>query len=799
MHKRVVVAVAQGVNETDFARMGEYPQAGIELLARDLLASGIYYSGLLVSQVNSVNVEVATGRVYDAGKQFASETVETRSIASFVPTEAGKSVICLVIAQGQEVSDDISARFYRRPVDPQNPEAGTQQSVEDDYRIRSRKVVINVYPGIESVRPVSPIAPVGSVPVAEILVTTSGIQSITMRDETAAVRLETLLSQHRDLVQLVGTMAQAIDGLRADQAGIRAELKSSASKTALASLQVDMALIKDRLDIGDDGSPYWADRFLDYSESDYDPDTATGHPDFNALVEEGIRFPHDGIAEFPLSLYNPNDPNLMHAAGGLICPKYATVEGIAVKTAVGEMALGGVSVQTITVEHLTEKRERIRYGKSKTVCNNSAFWKSGKYDPIAGIFTAANGDTYKAAPELHTNVTNGKQGVNHQLVRLQRVWIDTITVPYDKFKASSSTINGVMKAQSFLMHQERWSPRTWLGIKRWGAGAEITAVLCEYKDNGDPDLTRVISSVTRVAADFKTWPTRTYFPHSKPRFLAPLADGSGRARQYGMVYFVKGDVDVATADGDKSFLGGNLNTTTDGHTWDVDLTRDICFGIDFCEFAVTQIPVRLMPWQLTGGIVDIDILAPAICPSAANYRYELNVNGTWQPLSIETAQSDFINGLTALYEARVVLNGTQWGMPILEMGDSRVRLTRPKTTGCWVGPGDADGVDGWALGENATEIVLRGEFAAWDPARHTFAPTMLSGAGFATVTNPSATSVRVVPGREVGRPDQESAVLIEWTFVPAAPVNTVKFKANYTTNDHRYVFNGEWLAARKTA
>ncbi len=733
MHKRVVIAEAQGVNETDFTRMGEYPQTGQELLVRDLLAGGIYYSGLLVTQVDGVSVQVAAGRVYDNGKQYALETTETRTVAGFVPTEAGKSVICLVIAQGQEVADDISERYYRRPVDPQNPEAGTQQSVEDAYRIRNRKVTINIFPGVESVRPVAPVAPVGSVPVAEILVTTSGIQEITMRDETAAVRLETLLNQHRALVQLVGTMAQAMDGMRADMSGLRAELQSTASRSAISALQVDMALLKDRLDVGDDGSPYWADRFLDYFESDYDPETATGHPDFDALVEEGIRFNHAAVNEFPLALYAPNDPNLMHATSGLICPKYTNVEGIAVKDAVGTIALGGLLVQTITVEHLTEKRERIRYGSSRTICTNNAFWKSGKYDPIKGIFTAANGDTYKAAPLLSGYHTDRK-GDLAQHVRLQQFWVDKIDVPYDKFTERQSTVSGVLKAQSFLMHQERWSARTWLGIKRWGAGAAITAVLCEYKANGDPDLTRVLSSVTRTAADFKAWPTRTYFPHVKPVFLSPLSDGSGRARQYGMAYFVTGDIDVVTADGDKSFIGGNLQTTTDGYTWDVDLTRDLCFGVDYCQFAVTQIPIRLQGWNLTGGIVDFDILTPVICPSSANYQYEINVNGTWRALSAETSQSDYVNGVTAYYDARVVLNGTQWGMPIIEMGDSRVRLTRPKTTGVWVGPGDADGVDGWALGETATEIVLRTEIAAWDPARHTVTAKMLSGAGFATVT-----------------------------------------------------------------
>lgn len=795
MHKRVVVKAMQGVSETDYDRIGTYPQLGIELTTRDLLASGIFYAGFNVSKVDGTNLQIATGRVYDAGRQFASEMVEARTIADYVPVTAGQSVICLVIGQGQEVSDDVSERYYRRPIDPQNPEAGSQQTVEDDYRIKNRKAVLTIVPGIQGARPVAPSAPVGSVAVAEILVTTSGIDTITMRQDTAVTRLEAAITRLKTLEQALVEVRQSVEGLRADQAGIRAELRASASKTALAALQVDMALTKDRLDIGDDGSPYWADRFLDYTETDYDPVAATGHPDFDALVEEGIRFPHAAIDAFPLSLYNPNDPNLMHAADGLICPKYSAVDGIAVATATGEMALGGLSVQAITVEHMVEKRERIRYGTSKTICNNKEFWKSGKYDPIAGIFTAANGDTYKAGSLL----VSGSGSVNHQMVRLQQFWTDTIDVPYDKFTASESTINGVVKAQSFLMHQERWTPRTWLGVKRWGEGAEITAVLLEYGDDGDPDFSRVLATVTRAAADFKTWPERTYFPFDKPRFLAPIAGANARARQYGIAYFVTGDVDVATADGDKSYLGGNLQTTSDGYTWDVDLTRDLCFGVDFCSFDITQMPIRLQGWSLTGGIVDIDILAPVICPSAANYQYEINVGGTWRALSAETSDSDFINGVTAYYDARVVLRGTEWGMPMLEMGDSRIRLTRPKAVLCWVGPGDEDEVDGWALGEDADEITLRAEVGAWDPARHTLTAKMLSGADFETETAGVLASTRVVPGREVGRPDQESAVVMEWTFTPVAPVNTVKFRFDGTTNNHRIPFHVEMAAGRKSA
>lgn len=779
MFKRVIVGEAQGVSEVDFSRMGQFPQDGFEFLSRDLLLTSIYYAGLSVTQSDTVTVQCAAGRVYDGGKMYASGTVEERSVAGFVPVTAGQSVICLLIAQGQEVSDDLENRYYERVVDSQNPDAGTQQTVEDDYRTKNRKVVVTIVPGVEGARPVAPVAPVGSVAVAEILVTTSGIQSITQRADTKAKTLEQVIAQQSAIQKSLAVMNQNIEGLRADQAGMKAQIKGSASENLISTIAVDMALIKDQLDIADNGSPYWADRFLNNDETD------ETHVDYDARIEEGIRFNFDGIAESAIALYNPNDPNLMHAADGLICPKYKAVEGIAITEASGEMALGGLSVQNMTVKHMTASRERIRYGSAFTICNNSAFWRAGKYDPISGIFTSAVGDTYKAPDDYNNNI-------NHRPVRLTQFWTDMIAVNYDTYVPDEKTISGVVKAESFLVSQERSTPRIWLGIKAAGAGAEVTAVLVECRDDGTPDPNRALASVTKLAADFKVWPERTYFTFDKPRLLTPLAGASSKARAYAIMYFTTGDVTVATADG-VAFLGGNLFTTTDGIYFDGDLTRDICMGVDFCSFEITNMPIRLNPWSLVGGIESIDILAPLLVPSSASVTFQINVNGVWKSLNAENASADFINGITALYEARVLFVGTEWTMPMLDMGDSRVRLTRQKEALTWL---SAD----WALGENAAEIKLRVVVGAWDAVRHTLVPKVMSGAGFATETAATATTIKTVTGREIGRADQESAVEIEWTFdLSATNPDTVKFKLDGVTNNYKVPFHMEWAVGRKTA
>lgn len=794
MH-RVLVETAQGITPVDIDRMGQFPQTALGDATRDMLYSGLCYAGLQVTPSGGVNVQVALGRVYSGGDQYHLESIQERSIAEAgVPTIAGSSVIHLLVAQGQEVDDNLENRYYERDIDPNNPNAGTQQTVDDAYRVKRRKVVVTVIPGTPGVRPVAPVAPIGSVAVAEILVTTSGIQSVTMREDTRATRLDATVAQQKDILARLDLQDQAIAGLRIDLAAVRADLLASASAVSLAAMQVDIALIKDSLDFPDDGSPYWANRFLTLKESAYDIASGVGHPDWDARVSEGIRFPDDNKDERQIAVYAPNDPNLRYASAGLICPKFTEVPGIVLDSATGEMPLGGLVTTDLVVEHLTQSRQRVRYGTPFTVCNNSQFWQSGKFDPIAGIFTSSSGETYKAAAEL----TSYGGSVDHQAVRLQQFWTDEIEVPYDKYTPNQVTISGVTKAQTFLQHQERLVTRSWLGIKRWGAGAAISAIFCECDAQGRPDQSRAFNRVDLTAANFQAWPAKTYFTYPRPVLSGPLSAG-GRARPYATIWITTGDVDVVTADG-QAFLGGNLFTTTDGYFWDGDLTRDICHGYDFANFDITDMPVRLTGWNLSGGIEALDVLAPMIVPGAASATFQVNVNGKYRSLDKSESGVSFLEGTQVGYDAQVLLRGTEWGMPIIDCNGSRVRLSRPKSQFTWVGGGVAANGYAWQIGSAASQLKLQMVVSNWDAARHAITPKLYSGAGLATVTNAAgAPTVRVVPGREVGRPDQSAAVIMEWTFNLASAASSVLLWIRGNTNNYKIPFLPEWACLRKTA
>ena len=296
-----------------------------------------------------------------------------------------------------------------------------------------------------------------------------------------------------------------------------------------------------------------------------------------------------------------------------------------------------------------------------------------------------------------------------------------------------------------------------LAIKRWGLGAEVTVALCECRPDGTPDTARTIGTITKTGDDFATWPAWTSFTFDAPVLTAPLKDDEGRARAYAWVFFTTGDVDVAVADG-QDFLAGNLFTTTDGIFYDGDLTKDICHRTRYAKFGVISDSGRLGAWNLSGGIEDIDILAPAIIPASTNAVYEILVGGTWRPIAPSEAEVSFLNGVTSLYEARVVLTGSVWAMPIITMTGSRVRLSRPKDHFEWISAP-------WDAGEPMDQVKVRAVIGAYDPARHDYEASLLTGAGYNTaLAAAGAPTVRPVPGRDVSTVSQETAVELEWTF-----------------------------------
>ncbi|MEZ5782067.1 MAG: hypothetical protein R3D70_10625 [Rhizobiaceae bacterium] len=280
----------------------------------------------------------------------------------------------------------------------------------------------------------------------------------------------------------VDTMWDEILALRSDLVGIQQWLRSTVSHETLGQLVYDVATLKDINDIDDRGAPYALDRLVDASESD------TENVDFKGRVsDQGFQLPYANENREALALYNVNDPRFMHANAGVLFPAYDPAVGFAVHSAGDTMPLGGSVTQSLDLVQMTRTRVRVRYGGYF----HYHYLNVAAYHPLR-----AQTDVVHQVFAQHNEVLAYPVGFFATAYLLwasifrRRVIVDTYQEPYDVWQKVDHTMNGVIKAQSWLQSQERYVPAIRLGLTAWEPGSEVTLAMCECKEDGNPIRTR---------------------------------------------------------------------------------------------------------------------------------------------------------------------------------------------------------------------------------------------------------------------------------------------------------------------
>lgn len=766
MYRRVLVGDNQEVTSEDFSRLGLWPQQGIDAVVGDFLLSGLGYIGFIVTANGQTAVDISGGRHYAAGLMYAAEAAQNMSLASYVPIVAGQTCIVTLVVQGREEDGYSEARNYEVEVTSSDGTRTVQQTPSTGARAKVRTAIVAALAGAASLAPVAPAVPLNTVPIADIVLGTGGIVSIARRTAGLIPELDELATSYSALSASVDDINQLIAGLRHDLTALATAQRTFVSDTTVQSLAQDVAMLKDRDAISDTGAPYGFDHFLDESETD------VTHVDYAARVDEGIRFPYANYNKAPLALYNPNDTNLAHANAGLICPKYTAVDGVIVAQQSGTMTLGGTTYQTMELTQLSMSRAAVAYGDYFTVCTNSAWWQSGRYDPGKGTLTIGD-EVYEVEDYQQNWVALGVGG--HDFVRLRRYWETTQKDSYTAYAPVAHTIQGVLKAQTFLQSQDRWCPGLKLAIVSWGVGAEVTGVLVKCRADGTPDPTQMLAKATVAAGSFRAFAGGTGF--TRFPFSIPVHLEKGL---YAVLWATTGDVTIATAEG-SVFLGGTLFDSTDGVFFQGDLTKDMCFGVEYCQFQVTRLTALLTGINLDGGIHNIRIKAAQIVPTNSAITWQINVGGSWQSIG-ELSDADptlFGGGLSAYYDFRAILTGNEWAMPIIDMGTSEVVVFRAATALTHISE-----TRQLAAGVTTSTVVVKATIGDWDAARHTLACALLTGADYATVKPASVSVSKEVVGRPAARE-------FAWTFNLAAPIAAFKIRFAGATNNARVTYHIE--------
>lgn len=749
MYRRVVAEADQHFRIDDVINLNLFPQQGAERVNRDWLGT-LKYRGFPVVKDNANQVTVSVGAAYIDYRQFYLGASEQVSLAAEKPLIAGQKRVVILCAQG---SPDVEGPAVSRDVTVEVPDAGSGPAIQDVSRpavpyLENRVLVAKVAGGL-STQEVDPSVPANVVPFCRIVLDLNGIVGDPVmlpeyRINTVS-ELDAIIAQQARLIDIV--MGE-VNALRNDVVGLQGWLRTTTSHETISQLIYDVATLKDVNDIDDVGAPYALDRLIDDSETD------TEHADYHARIDQGLQLPYANENRVAMALYNQNDPRFMHASAGLLFPAYDPVVGFAVHSAGDTAPLGGSVTQTLELVQMTRTRTRIRYGGyyHYHYLNLAAFHPlRGTYDIVHRVF-AKHGEVL-AYPYGYFSTAYLLWGT----IFRPRVIVDTYQEPYDVWQKVDHTMNGVIKAQSWLQSQERYVPAIRLGLTAWEPGSEITLAVCECKDDGNPDPKKVLATKTLTADAFKKYVADNV--ETMTRFVFPVPIFAKRAR-FAYITSVTGQVTIGQAAGDR-FLGGNNFESTDGNLFVASILKDHAFAVEYCDYRLTSFEARLANLNLDGGIQNVDIVVPATLPDNTSAKFRTFSSGSWKqvaqvpedPNAVATETDEvFGNGLQATYDFQVLLSGNRWVMPVLDLGNSEVTVFRSGTLLHHVAV-----VREVPSGTTWVRVKARARIAGYDAVRHTLDAWIQHGATLATQkTKDGAPTVAPVPGN--------NAVDVEWTF-----------------------------------
>lgn len=392
-----------------------------------------------------------------------------------------------------------------------------------------------------------------------------------------------------------------------------------------------------------------------------------------------------------------------------------------------------------------------------TVCTNSVWWRTGRYDSAKGVLYR-DGETWQ--------VMEGDPTVNHSWIRVQQFWTDAYDEIYWDRIVSTASYIGNVGAETFLVPRSAWVRKLRLGFSRVDTGGDVRVLITKTTASGAPDPKNVLTEATIAQGDLKTYPDLTEVT------LPPALLEAGQ--RYAFVLITAGNHWLALVENNK-YAQGSFFTSTDGAWFQGDISRDACFEVVACAFEAPRLVIDLDNWNLDGGITDIDLLLQQIAPDPAitNITFEVRIGGVWVPMQAVTTGNHPLYGQPASIDARMVLQGTTELMPGIHVGASYVTLSRPRTGFTHISLARATGV-------NVNEVEITALLEHYVEAHHDCTATLLVGAGFVTEELADAVSDQTLPDGTIKR---------TWTFTGLTPTQSYKRKFVGATSSALSVFH----------
>ena len=771
MERKVNIQDWQKVTVEDFNNFGLFPRGSFDHIVVDTLIPGMAFTGFNVVQDAPAVVTVGSGRLYHNGLVFYNDNEggTNLDLLGVLPVVTRRYVG--VVVWGQEIDTDTEPRtFLTDPV--------TRATVARVVSTESRRWTnISTVVGPEGPDPQRPAIASNTLVVAWILLDSTGIVSITMVDENRAPNVANLDARLDENDAWRQRTASRLDTLATDLAALAARLAGTASLKFTLKLGVDIARVKEVLNLPDTYSMWGADHFLTEDESD------ALHVDYIARVDEGIRFPPEAQRDAQIGLLNPLDENVVNQAN-FILPKYSEVSRLEILGNDGEISISQYQFQTISWELCAKTRTRIRWGTPIVVCSNSYWWYApAGYDYGTGFLQSQGNGIGGYTPNtdlIYDPLTNilrrGDEtfqildvmdNPNHTVLRIVQFWVDEIIDSYYwRQVVTVEGLSGSVVAQTFLNSQGGWLTSVDLFFTRVAATGDVHCLIVECGDNGAPNYQRTIARTTLTVDLMRTLPNYGRFKFL-PTYLA-------KGKRYAVVLQTAGNHFISIVNNNK-FAQGSMFTSTDGAWATGDLVKDFAMRLNFAKFDTNRCTVQLLSLELNGGIAIVDLNFDSTRPPGTTISFEIQHNGVWKPLGYYDTNP--LVALPPLLPFRVVLAGTTDEMPGIGVAsNSRALTERPRSDFRHISKARTVDMSG-----TVNTVYCDFRLEGWrDAPYHTFTPRLLTGAGYTSVRTPSIIENELDPN--------DPTVLVRrctWNLAAlgGAAINSYKIRVEGTTDN----------------
>jgi hypothetical protein len=695
MQRQVLFRDYQEQVTDDHLNVQKFAADAIDALVTDAVTATRRYAGFLVAKTAQAEVRVAAGRFYDlGGAVFGLSSQTTQSIIPYLA--AGSRRIIAVSAYGAVVDTNVQERDFITNVDTGETEP---QAVAME---RARQAQLVFTSGAESGDPQPPAVPSTHAVIAHILVDTTQVIAVTMLTQNAVASTEAVAERTRQLEIFRGQVEPRVNSLASDLVSLSNTVSQGAGKDKMVQLFRDVARVKAALEIPDTASDYGADRFLDTSKSDVANAQALG---FDALVQEGIRFPAANQSINEIDVFSANDPNAA-LQNGLLLPAFDHVLKMEIGPFHSDIGIAQYGFQTFDIEEMQMSRQRLRYGSIFTVCTNAQWWLSGQYDPTTQTFRK-DGETFEVLdPQLAQ--------MNHVFPRLRQIFVDTYTEPYWQHTKTEHSISGAQHGNGILIANDTWITRLGFFLTAKAAPEAVHVTVCEIT-NGFPDLSKTIlqQTVAHGALVEGGWTVFNVPPtFAKAGKRIAIMATSNANHKFGMAH-------------GQSYLDGTYYATTDGSYYLGDLTKDMMLQVWGARFRAPQVAIELEALNLDGGIRAIDLLYAGVTPQSTQLIFEVMPGGAgdWRSLTAEDLAAFAATPPLARFRARFI--GSRDMMPALMLQGSQVKLLRPKTAFKHIS-------EPITLAAPSDEIVIKLTLEDFDDTPHDCAARLRVGAAWET-------------------------------------------------------------------